>query len=120
MHVKQLELQVLQILLSEISPNSFEFVQLVPHSHVPLFPKRGLGQASTHEESDLYRGESHVKQFVAAVWHVLQVASQGLQILLLAASPNSLELGQELEQVLVLFIPQLGMGHAITHVVSDR
>ena len=65
MHVKQLELQVLQILLSEISPNSFEFVQLVPHSHVPLFPKRGLGQASTHEESDLYRGESHVKQLVA-------------------------------------------------------
>lgn len=63
---------------------------------------------------------AQVKQLVADVWHVAQVASQGLHILLLVVSPNSLEFRQALEQVLVLFTPQFGLGQVVTQVDADR
>lgn len=119
-HVRQLGLQVLQILLSERSPYSLVFVQLEAHCLVLLFPNVGLGHAITHVDPDLYLGELQVRQLIAVPEHVAHVESQGLQIRLFAVSPNSLEFAQELEHVLVLFTPQFGLGHVVTQVDPER
>ena len=102
-HVKQFGSQVLHILLSETSPNSFELEQPVAHNLVSLFPNRGLGQAITQDDPDLYRGKPQVKQLFAFVMQVAHVASHGLHILSFERSSNS-----------------VGLVHAVTQVKEER
>ena len=113
-------MQVLQILLSEISPYSLELVQATSHFLVPLFPHKGSGQPDTQAVLLKNNGELQLTQFVAEPVQVAQLLLQVLQILLSVESPNSLELVQLASHFLVLLFPQLGVGQAVTQVVPLR
>ena len=87
---------------------------------VALLPKVGSGQAMTHVEPERNLGELQDKQLVAVPEQVAQLESQILQILWSLTSPNWLRPAQELSQVLVMLLPQRGLGHALTQLAEFK
>jgi hypothetical protein len=118
--VRQFGSQILQILLSETSPNSLVFAQAKVQALVEVTPHLGLGQAVTHEFSFRKFGALQLVHLVAMPSHVRQLGSQHLQILLSDGSPNSSEFAQADEQTLVEVSPHLGLGQAETQVFPLR
>ena len=110
-HVRQLASQVLQILLSAVSPYSLLKEHVLPQVLVPLLPQVGEGHWTTQIVPLRYFGELQVWQVISVPEQVRQLLSQVLQIRLSDVSPNSLEFAQEISQVLVPLLPHFGDGH---------
>jgi hypothetical protein len=87
--VKQFGSQVLQNLLSETSPNSFELAQLLSHVLVLLLPQVGDGHCATQVFPARYKGAPQLVHVIAVPEQVAQLGPHVLHILLSEVSPYS-------------------------------
>jgi hypothetical protein len=111
---------ILQILLSDASPNSLAFAQEEKQTFVEVTPQLGLGQVETHVFPIRKLGSKQLVHVVAVPTQVRHLGEQHLQILLSDASPNSSEFAQADKQTLVEVSPHIGLGQVETQLFPLR